>query len=193
MRPQNWTASEPLPYDTAWLPEGWSVPKDRQGFLEGNAVVDPEGRLLNILRYNVSPHFRKALVLTISTDGKCLTFDRVIDFYGGMTKFTIRRHPQTGVYWSLVNRVTRPDKAAMRSVLTLVSSPNLNDWTPVRDILRDDRETAPQYIGFQYIDWLFDGDDIIFVSRTAYNGAHNYHDANHLTFHRVRHFAERRN
>ncbi len=50
-------------------------------------------------------------------------------------------------------------------------------------------ETAPEYTGFQYVDWLFDGDDLIFVSRTAYNGAHNYHDANHLTFHRVKNFA----
>ena len=30
----------------------------------------------------------------------------------------------------------------------------------------------------------FDGDDIILLRRTAYRGAHNYHDANRLTFHR---------
>ncbi len=56
-------------------------------------------------------------------------------------------------------------------------------------MLRDDNETAPRYVGFQYVDWLFDGNDIIAVSRTAFNGARNYHDANHLTFHRVRDFA----
>jgi hypothetical protein len=43
--------------------------------------------------------------------------------------------------------------------------------------------------GFQYPDWQFDGDDIVAVSRTAYDdglgGAHNYHDANLLTFHRL--------
>ncbi len=90
-----------------------------------------------------------------------------------MTKFIIRRHPGTGVYWSLVNRVTRSDKAAMRSVLTLVSSSDLEKWNLVRDILRDDREVAPEFTGFQYTDWLFDGEDIGFVSHTAYNGAHN--------------------
>jgi hypothetical protein len=42
--------------------------------------------------------------------------------------------------------------------------------------------------GFQYVDWMFEGDDIIAACRTAYDdgvgGAHNNHDANFLTFHR---------
>jgi len=188
--PTNWTVSAPLPYDTAWLPEGWEIPESKQGFLEGNAVVDPQGRMLNILRYHVAPHYRKAMVLGIAEDGTSLSFDRVIDFYGGMTKFTIRRHPETKRYWSLVNRVTRPGSCGMRNVLSLVYSDDLDHWTLVRDILRDDRLFAPQYTGFQYVDWLFDGDDIIVASRTAFNGAHNFHDANHLTFHRVKDFAE---
>lgn len=185
----NWTVSRPLPYSPAWLPDGWGIPQKAQGFLEGNAVVDSKGNLLNILRYHVSPHFGKALILNISPEGDSLSFNRVIDFPGGMTKFSIRQHPASGVYWSLANRVTDPTKPAMRSVLTLISSDDLDNWRLVRDVLRDDREIAPQYVAFQYVDWLYDGDDIIFVSRTAYNGAHNYHDANHMTFHRVRDFA----
>jgi hypothetical protein len=45
--------------------------------------------------------------------------------------------------------------------------------------------------GSQYVDWQFDGRHIIFLSRTAYDeygGAHNYHDANYLTFHRIKNF-----
>ena len=42
------------------------------------------------------------------------------------------------------------------------------------------------------MDWLFDGDDIIAACRTAYDdglgGAHNNHDANYLTFHRIANF-----
>ena len=45
---------------------------------------------------------------------------------------------------------------------------------------------------FQYIDWLFDGDDIVAVSRTAFDddegGACDFHNANYLTFHRFRGF-----
>lgn len=46
--------------------------------------------------------------------------------------------------------------------------------------------------GFQYIDWQFDNRDIIFLSRTAFDdefgGANNFHDANYLTFHRIKNF-----
>ena len=48
--------------------------------------------------------------------------------------------------------------------------------------------------GFQYADWLFDGDDIVFVSRTAFDdsegGAADYHNANYLTFHRIENFRQ---
>lgn len=45
---------------------------------------------------------------------------------------------------------------------------------------------------FQYVDWQFDGADLVAASRTAFDdglgGAHNQHDANYMTFHRVRAF-----
>ncbi|MBN2295403.1 MAG: hypothetical protein JXM70_23430 [Pirellulales bacterium] len=44
---------------------------------------------------------------------------------------------------------------------------------------------------FQYVDWQFEGDDIIFVSRTAYGESHNFHDANYFTFHRLSGFRTR--
>ena len=57
------------------------------------------------------------------------------------------------------------------------------------------QEPGQQRHGFQYVDWLFDGDDLVVVSRTAFDdaegGAHNYHDANYLTFHRVKDFRSR--
>ena len=42
--------------------------------------------------------------------------------------------------------------------------------------------------GFPYADWIFDGNDIAAVCRTAVNGAYNFHNANHLTFHRFKNF-----
>ena len=45
---------------------------------------------------------------------------------------------------------------------------------------------------FQYVDWQFERDDLIAVSRTAFDdafgGAANQHDANYLTFHRIERF-----
>jgi hypothetical protein len=46
--------------------------------------------------------------------------------------------------------------------------------------------------GFQYVDWLFEGKDLIALSRTAYGqgprAAYRQHDANYLTFHRLEKF-----
>jgi hypothetical protein len=65
----------------------------------------------------------------------------------------------------------------------------LRNWRVESVLLyHPDRESH----AFQYIDWLFDGDDIIAVSRTAYDdnlgGAHRAHDANYMTFHRIKKF-----
>ena len=131
-------------------------------------------------------------MVRVSDDGKSVSFDPqkdFIDFYGGANKFTIRPDPVTRRYWSLVNKQKDPD--AYRNVLTLVSSSDLRNWTVESVILRHpDREKH----AFQYVDWLFEGDDIIAVSRTACDdglgGAHRAHDANYLTFHRMAKFRE---
>ena len=84
--------------------------------------------------------------------------------------------------------------AHQRNVLALVSSSDVLTWEiesvvldySHRDVYSGDRHDLE--IGFQYVDWAFDGDDIVAVSRTALNGANNYHDANYLTFHRLHDF-----
>ncbi len=46
--------------------------------------------------------------------------------------------------------------------------------------------------GFQYVDWQFDGNDIIAAVRTGFvddaGGPHNFHDANYLLFRRIADF-----
>ena len=51
--------------------------------------------------------------------------------------------------------------------------------------LLDFRTCNEKEVGFQYVDFEFDGDDIIFLCRTALNGAANFHDSNYSTFHRI--------
>ena len=96
-------------------------------------------------------------------------------------------------YWSLASIV--PDRyrannpGSIRNTLALTSSPDLLNWE-VRCILLQHPDVAKH--GFQYVDWLFDGEDIIAACRTAFDdgqgGAHNAHDANFLTFHRFANF-----
>ncbi|MBM4018136.1 MAG: hypothetical protein FJ288_07365 [Planctomycetes bacterium] len=98
----------------------------------------------------------------------------------------IRRDPASKRYWSLVNKETDPP--AYRNTPSLVSSADLRSWRVESILLRHE---DPKNHAFQYVDWLLEGDDIIAVSRTAWDGSHRAHDANYLTFHRVADFRRR--
>ncbi|HOH29852.1 MAG TPA: exo-alpha-sialidase, partial [Candidatus Hydrogenedentes bacterium] len=77
----------------------------------------------------------------------------------------------------------------VRNTLALVSSPDLRHWE-TRCVVLYHKDTKAH--GFQYVDWRFEGEDIIAVCRTAHDdgigGARNNHDANFMTFHRVQNF-----
>ena len=118
--------------------------------------------MVDIVRVNLYGG-EKAAVLYLSADGKWLTFDAnrdFIDFPGGASKFTIRYDPKSKRYWSLVNKQRNP--AAVRNLLALTSSADLRNWKVEAVLLQhpDAKNHA-----WQYVDWLFDGDDIIAASR----------------------------
>lgn len=190
LEPSNWTMSPFLPYDRSW--PGTISGGEKPGLLEGNAAVAPDGQLVNVLRYNTrggSPDYGRAVILNIDADnpGAAPRFGKVIDFHGNMSKFTIHYDRPSGRYWSLVNRVTTAN-VSQRNILSLVSSANLEDWTFHADVLNYQDNGWPEddaKVGFQYVDWIFQGDDIRFLSRTAINGAYNYHNANYITFHTI--------
>ena len=189
----NWTFSNFLPSNQSWLGGTFG------GWLEGNAVVTRDGRIVDVLRVD-SGYPEKAAIVQVSADGRTLSFDPrtgLVDFPGGAKKFAIRHDPKSDLYWSLATIVPpkhlgkgRP--GGVRNTLALTCSPDLVHWT-VRCILLYHPDTARH--GFQYVDWLFDGDDLLAACRTAYDdgqgGAHNNHDANFLTFHRIAHFREK--
>jgi hypothetical protein len=198
----SWTCTNRLDADFSWLGGGFG------SWLEGNVVCQPDGTLANILRTNTRPGFKvdkrfgeeKVAIATLDRGGQVLSFDPVlgfVDFPGGGKKFTIRFDPKTLLYWTLANQVLpgsgtdNPER--VRNTLALVSSPDLRHWT-TRSIVLHHPDT--EYHAFQYVDWRFDGDDIVFVSRTAFDdgegGAKRQHDANYLTFHRVRDYGKLR-
>ena len=76
--------------------------------------------------------------------------------------------------------------------MSLCSSLDLKTWTVERELLGSD---DPFFHGFQYVDWQFDGDDIVAVIRMAApeeRGLPNrQHDANMLSFFRVENFRTR--
>ena len=188
----NWTASNRLGRDPKWLGGKFG------GWLEGNAVVTPDGHVVNILRAHTASGGIAAMI-NVSPDGKVQTFDPktgFITFPGGCKKFTIRYDPKTRLYYSLANAVLdryrgKNNVERTRNVMALTSSPDLKKWT-VRSIVLEHPDTHK--VGFQYSDWQFDGDDLIVAIRMAHpdgvGGAHNQHDANYLAFLRVRNFRQ---
>lgn len=192
----NWTVSNPMAYDTTYL-HGYFW-----GWLEGNAVVSPSGKMLNILRvHTFSQNREQAAFVEVSDDGTTSTFNAstgFVDMPGSMKKFTIRYDATSGRYWTLANYVPseyyniRPlDK--IRNTLALCSSADLKNWSVDSTIIH---HPDIDLHGYQYVDWQFDGNDIVAVSRTSHDdgvgGAANHHDANYLTFHRITNFRETR-
>ncbi len=187
----NWTVSNHIGREDARLGDNF------QAWLEGNMVVSPSGKLVNILRINT---FRrsseKAAVIEVSKSGKKISFDgTLISLPGAAKKFTIRYDKSTSRYISLVNYDdgSHPELSPfrIRNNVVLISSSDLKTWEIHKLLLYN-----PDVVNyaFQYIDWVFDGDDIIFVSRTSDDEkaghACSFHNANYLTFHRLKNYRE---
>ena len=192
LKASSWRVSNRLARDAKWLGGKFG------GWLEGNAVVTPEGKIVNILRAHTTAGGIAAMI-NVSDDGKVQTFELktgFIKFPGGCKKFNIRFDSKTRLYYSLANAVLERYRGKnkverTRNVMALTSSPDLKQWT-IRSVVLEHPDTHK--VGFQYTDWLFDGDDLIAAIRMAHpdgvGGAHNQHDANYLAFLRVRNFRQ---
>ena len=188
LKASNWRFTNSLRSDTTCLSNRF------KGWLEGNAVVAPDGQLYDVLRCEVEPNDGEyAAFVRISEDGRNASFD--VDngfcaFQGGGKKFTIRYDEATQRYWTLVNprykQLPRSNRYSVRNMLVLCSSTDLRHWS-MHEMVLFHKERWKH--AFQYVDWLVEGNDIIFVSRTAYDdetgGVHSFHDANYMTFHRI--------
>lgn len=192
---RSWSTSSIMYYDSTYLNGNFG------GWLEGNFVVDKNGQMWDMLRVDDrSSLSEKAAMVALSPDGQQASFNPetgFIPFDGGSKKFVIRYDSVSQYYYTLTNSIPEkyrkqyPDlnPASFRNVLMFRRSKDLLHWQDVRVILEH-----PDVLkhGFQYVDWLFEGEDIIFLSRTAFfdgkEDAHNNHDANFLTFHRIKDF-----
>ena len=189
LKAESWSFSEPLPYDPSWkgTADGYSA-----GCIEGTLTVTPDGRLVNVMRYDMTravPNYGRALVFSVDAERPeaPLAFERAMEFPANHSKFEIRFDEKSGCYFSVASRILSPENAGSRNLLSLLVSRDLETWEVGCDLL-DFRDSDPERTGFQYVDFFFEGDDLLFLCRTALNGAHNYHDANYSTFHRVKNF-----
>ena len=188
--PENWEFTDPVKYDPTW--QGVATGPS-SGNIEGTLVKAPDGRILNVMRFDMTKTeegFGLVLAYEVNTDdpGAPLKYSHSIKFPANHSKFMIKYDEVSKKYYSLASRITDPDAKSDRRLLSLMASPDLENWSVIKDIL-DARDTAtPKEVGFQYVDFEFEGDDILFVSRTAINKAHNFHDSNYITFHKIENF-----
>jgi hypothetical protein len=186
MVPENWSFTEPVRFD-ALAPELEGYPTDTVT-IEGNVVVTPEGKLVNIMRTTLP---NQAIVLDVDTQNpeKPLKFSRLMEFHANRSKFSIRYDEVSACYYTIASTITDDEKPFARNYLTLMASKDLVKWNIIAD-LYDFRDRSHLEAGVQYVQFEFEGDDIIYVCRTALNNAHTYHDSNYITFHRIQNFRE---
>ena len=182
--PESWSFTEPTPF-----------PKDHPDFegmpavtmtIEGTLTVDPKGRFLNIMRFG---KYHKAIVYEIDDNDPeaPLRYLRQMDFPANYSKFTIKQDPVSGYYYTICSRVWDENKRSARNLLSFMRSRDLESWELVCDIF-DYRGEDEKKIGFQYVIFEIEGDDVIFLCRTAINDANSFHDSNYSTFHRIKNF-----
>jgi hypothetical protein len=106
---------------------------------------------------------------------------------GSESKYSTMYDPATGRYWALTSY--SPIAGNIRTGITLFSSTNLKTWTNEKLVIQGQ---SINFDGFNYPFMQFDGNDIVFVLRSAYETEkgqpERWHDGNLFTFHRIRNF-----
>lgn len=190
--PESWHFTPPVKYDPSWP---GTVDGDAFGNIEGTLTVAPDGTLYNIMRYNIkkaTPSFGRVLAYKVNTGDPDapLAYSHAIEFPANASKFMIKFDERTRRYYTIASRIDCEERRGARNLLSLMRSADLLHWEVVCDLI-DKRDEDAHAVGFQYVDFEMEGEDIIFLCRTAINGAHNFHDTNYSTFHRIPNFRDR--
>lgn len=170
--------------------------------LEGNAVIAPDGRIMNALRLTTGTSPNYGLLLALDEESRRLVPADLKGMYRkqffyiptGTDKFTIHYDPKNKCYISFVNNKTQSINYWSRNVLSMVVSKDLVHWEIIDTVLVD-RTMMNFYCsmwkhGFQYVDWIVDDADLLLAVREAMDDSENFHDANYICVYRINNYAE---
>lgn len=174
---RSWVISE------FWKPSDapQAIMENVAGGLEGSLIAGPDGRVYDFLRYASG----KWLMLEYDPghpEGK-LKFAKIVDFPATPSKADVVFDEKSGYYLSIASYALESAQTG-RNLLSLLYSKDLETWHLAAHLI-DFRAADPLAVGFQYVSFLTDGEDILYQCRTAFAGAHNFHDSNYQTFHRI--------
>lgn len=187
--PAAWTMSNKLYYNTSWLAstsERWEEPA---------LVKKPDGSLAIIARIDAPTDKEYAALIDVNSDTS-ISFNRVFAMPGSQKRLTIAYDAVSGKYWTLASPFYANTRTLYglapgqnRNSLVLFSSTDLVSWTRERTCIYSDNAFNNSY---HYVDWRFDGDDMVCVFRCSVDEprglAFSYHDSNAFGFFRVVNF-----
>ena len=184
---ENWSITEPKIFEQSDHPALADSPSSSMT-IEGTLVIAPDKKLYNVMRTSVDGY---AMVYEVDTENHeaKLKFSRLMDFWAHRSKFTSKYDEVSERYITIADYIYDIEKNRARNYLVLMSSKDLVEWQ-VDHVLYDLRHLDPAMNGMQYIDYEIEGDDIIYLSRTALNCARNYHDPNYSTLHTLKNFRD---
>lgn len=204
LNPKAWSVSNaakmPIP---AELDPGLFPKKAGGGLrcLEGN-VIHLGGRLRVLARAQIdsqgTANIAAVFDLKHTRQGLKASFSQFHALPGGQCKFFILHDDVSDFFWMASNmpansqnalRFRHPKRAFFgspgndRRFLLLWYSCDATNWFPAGFVACAEKLNQ----SFMYPSMLVDGDDLVLVARTSVNGPHQ-HDADALTFHRVKKF-----
>jgi hypothetical protein len=193
-----WRFSRPIKHPG--VPQSFGKGKHDGGvWLEPN-VIRHRGKLTVIVRVRVSgkdsdakvPNVAAICTLEDGDDRLDLKFSHYYPVPGAQNQFHIVHDPKSDLFWMTSNAVTGVATQSWRGwgkerrFLMLHYGRDGLNWFTAGCAARWKKETQ----AYNYASLLIDGDDLLFVSRTA-EQAHNQHDNDKVTFHRIPDFRSR--
>ena len=191
-----WVFTPFMRYDPKWkgAPADSGIGKKCPGAgIEGNVVETPDHEAAVLYRMDIAggtPNCGKSVMLRADKkDPEApLSFDAIVDNpLGSNSKFCIKRDDVTGLYIEI--GTLQDDASDKRTRIAMAVSSDLYNWRVVH-LIFDIRGLDSEKNGLQYPDFVIDGDDLLVVTRTALNGAANFHDSNCSMFKRIHNFRE---
>ncbi len=191
----NWTRSSLVKIDPGEFSSNGYYGGSNSGFgiCEGNAVAGPDGMYI-IARISSEPTSGLAYVMKLSADNTTLSFHKIINLPVGTDKFVIRYDASTQKYIAIGNDKHTGSYPNQRNVLSMYWSTDLETWNYGATLISDNTLNMPEYTaayyGYQYPDFILDGEDILMVVREASGTTTYFHDANYITFYTVKNYKQ---
>ena len=167
-------------------PDSWVLAKREDRNRTGNEadmIIDRDGAPV------ILPKGRSKIRLSSPAISVSERLEDRLQIPGYGSKYSAIYDPVSDKYWALTTY--SPIKGTIRTGVALSSSSDLKTFKVERQVIQG---KSSGFHGFNYPFMQIDGDDIIFVLRTAWENemgqAQRWHDANMLTFHRIRDFRE---